>query len=321
MDKMLPEPLAQALEKQKYHLVGKHSAVKACKWLHESLVNRRPCYKNKFYGILSHRCLQMSPAVEFCNFRCKFCWRIQPEDIGIEWNEKEIPFFDDPKEIAEGCIKEQQRIISGYKGNPKVDLMMYEEARRPTHAAISLTGEVTLYPRVGELIAEFHKYNMTTFLVTNGSNPKKLSELEEEPSQLYISLYGPDKKTHAKTSLPLIPKSWELINQTLELLPSFRCRTAIRLSLVKGYNLIDPKGYAEVIKKAEPDFVEAKAYFALGYSRRRLGLQYMPSHVEIKEFATELAKELGYNLVNESADSRVVLLSKVLKAEECLLRR
>lgn len=321
MEEILPASLVQALKHQKYHLVGHHSAVKACKWLHESLVNRRTCYKSKFYNIQSHRCLQVSPTITTCNFRCRFCWRVQPEDIGVEWNELKIPVVDEPNEIAEGCIKEQLRIVSGYKGNPKVDLMMYEEARRPAHAAISLTGEPTLYEKIGDLISEFHKRNMTTFLVTNGTNPGQLEALDEEPTQLYVSIYGPDKQTHSKIARPLIPRSWELINKTLELFPSFRCRTTVRLTLVKDYNLTNSKGYAKLIKKAQPMFVEAKAYFAVGYSRRRLGLDYMPSHAEIKEFSTELAKELEYDIVNESLDSRVVLLTRGLKTEECLLKR
>ncbi|MCK4309827.1 MAG: 4-demethylwyosine synthase TYW1, partial [Methanomicrobia archaeon] len=63
------------LRKQRYKIVGEHSAVKLCHWLKKSLMEDRVCYKQKFYGIKSHRCLQMTPAVISCTHKCLFCWR------------------------------------------------------------------------------------------------------------------------------------------------------------------------------------------------------------------------------------------------------
>jgi tRNA wybutosine-synthesizing protein 1 len=40
----------------------------------------------------------------------------------------------------------------------------------------------------------------------------------------------------------------------------------------------------------------------------------MPNHREIREFATQIAKETGYNIIDESQESRVVLLSKLEKS-------
>ena len=37
-----PPDLVDALKKQEYHLVGKHSAVKRCGWFHETLTNGIP---------------------------------------------------------------------------------------------------------------------------------------------------------------------------------------------------------------------------------------------------------------------------------------
>jgi tRNA wybutosine-synthesizing protein 1 len=39
----------------------------------------------------------------------------------------------------------------------------------------------------------------------------------------------------------------------------------------------------------------------------------MPRHREIREFAMRLAEETGYNIIDESKESRVVLLSKLEK--------
>ena len=57
------EDLKRILEKQKYRVVGEHSGVKVCHWLGQRLIHGRSCYKQRFYGINSHRCLQMTPAV------------------------------------------------------------------------------------------------------------------------------------------------------------------------------------------------------------------------------------------------------------------
>jgi tRNA wybutosine-synthesizing protein 1 len=68
------------------------------------------------------------------------------------------------------------------------------------------------------------------------------------------------------------------------------------------------RGYAELIEKANPTYVEVKAYMHVGFSRLRLGFEHTPSHSEIRKFSAELAKETGYSLIDESAESRVVLL-------------
>jgi len=217
--------LLRLLKNQKYHLVGQHSAVKRCRWLYESIVHNRPCYKQKFYGIKSHQCVQMTPTVLYCNMRCRFCWRIQSGDTAFKWDETGLSMWDDPERIVEGCIKAQLDILSGYKANPKADREKYGEALTPKHAAISLTGEPTLYPYLGELIASFHKRGFTTFLVSNGTRPEALTKIGTEPTQLYISLCAYDKETFAKTCRPQIPKAWERLNQTLSLLPSFKCPT------------------------------------------------------------------------------------------------
>jgi len=305
-----PEELVKAIKKQKYHIVGRHSAVKRCKWLYESIINDRFCYKQKFYGIKSHRCLQMTPTLYYCTQRCLFCWRVQSLDLGLEWNETKMNELDDPELIVEGCIEAQRRILSGYKGNPKADKKKLEEALNPKHAAISLAGEPTLYARLSELIEEFHKRGFTTFLVSNGTLPEAFKKLSEEPTQLYISLTSPDKETYAKLCRPQIRGSWSSLMKTLELLPSLNCRKVIRITLVKGYNMHGIEKYAKLIEIAEPDFVEPKAYMYVGYSRRRLKYENMPSHLEVGEFAHKLAEELSYNILDESKDSRVFLLSK-----------
>jgi len=295
-------------------MVGRHSAVKRCKWLYEAIVHGRPCYKQKFYGIKSHQCIQMTPVLFYCTQRCLFCWRAQSGDFQITWEETKLPEkWDSPEDIVEGCIKAQLDILSGYKGNPKADPQKLREALRPRHAAISLTGEPTLYEPIGELIHVFHRRGFTTFLVSNGTVPSVLAKLSHEPSQLYVSVCAPNKETHKKVCRPIIPDAWEKLNESLELLQSFKCPTVIRITAVRGLNMGNVEEYAKLIEKANPTYIEPKAFMHVGFSRLRLGYEGMPNHREIREFAFKLAQATGYKVVDESEDSRVVLLSQLDK--------
>jgi tRNA wybutosine-synthesizing protein 1 len=220
-----------------------------------------------------------------------------------------MPEWDNPENIIEGCIREQKRILSGYKANSKANQKKILEALTPKHAAISLAGEPTLYPYLDGLIEGFHKRGLTTFLVSNGTVPETLSDLSSEPTQLYISVSAFNKKTFSQVCRPHVPDAWSKLNRTLELLPSFKCSTVIRLTLARHMNLKHPEVYAHLIRKASPTYVEPKAYMHVGFSRLRLGYKNTPTHPEIKDFAVKLANEMGYNILDESADSRVVLLS------------
>jgi tRNA wybutosine-synthesizing protein 1 len=225
-----------------------------------------------------------------------------------------LPAWDSPEEIVEGSIKAQLEILSGYKGNPETNQKKFREALTPRHAAISLTGEPTLYKHVGELIQAFHRRGFTTFLVSNGTEPSVLAKIGEDPTQLYISVCAPDEEAFKHVCRPQIPKAWEKLNETLELLPSFKCPTVIRITLVRGLNVKNIKGYAKLVEKANPTYIEPKAYMHVGFSRLRLGYESMPTHREIREFAKQIAKETSYNIIDESQESRVVLLSKLEKS-------
>ena len=309
--------LSALLRRQKYQLVGRNTAVKKCRWLHKSLVEGRRCYKAKFYGIKSHRCLQMTPSRIWCTQRCLFCWRIHDDKSDFSFNMSSArAAWDDPSEIVDYSLKAQCKILSGYNGqvlNGKVDPKIYREALEPKHAAISLTGEPTLYPQLDELISEYHSHGLTTFLVTNGTRPEVLKRLSEEPTQLYISLSAPSFEKYKEICRPYSSRLWQKLMGTLELVKSFRCPTAVRITLVKGLNLQDPQGYAKLISRAEPTYVEPKSYMYVGDSRKRLEFSNMPSHDEIREFSSTLSELTGYRMIDESSESRVVLLSRLEK--------
>ncbi len=308
---MNPE-FRKTLEKQHYRIVGQHSGVKLCHWLKETLIRGRTCYKNTFYGIDSHRCLQMTPTIDQCTQSCLFCWRFQG------FSETRLHEVDDPEFIIEESIKAQRVLLTGFKGDPRVKREMWEEAQDPKHVAISLTGEPTLYPRLGELIEAAHKRGMSTFLVTNGTTPKVLENLDPLPSQLYVTVASPNEEIHRKLEVPLIPKAWENIMKTLELLPSLDTRKVIRHTLVKGWNLGWVDEYAKLDNIASPDFIEPKGYVFVGASRQRMTIDNMPSHQEIREFAAALSERTGYEILRERSDSRVLVMGhdkKELKLE------
>lgn len=313
MGENIPKKLIQTLKKQSYHIIGNHSAVKRCKWLYESIVNGRVCYKEKFYGIKSHRCIQMSPSLYYCTQHCLFCWRAQSGDLQVTWDEMKYSHVDSPEDIVAGSFKAQERILTGYKGNPKTDWRKLTEALSPKQVAISLTGEPTLYPNIGELIRTYHQKGLTTFLVSNGTLPDRLSNLSQEPTQLYVSLCAPNEQVYNKVCRPLMPNAWKKLNETLDYMQSFKCRTVVRMTLVKGHNMNLIEEYAKLIEKTNPTFIETKAYMHIGFSNLRLGFDNMPQLPEVEDFASKLAEKTGYCIINESADSRVVLLSKKAK--------
>lgn len=271
--------------------------------MRQKLLYGRPCYKEQFYGIESHRCLQMSPALEQCNLNCLFCWRMRNF---FGWKFEKI---DEPEDILERSFEAQRALVSGFKGDSRCDIEMWKEARNPNQVAISLTGEPTFYPRLGEFIDLCKGKGMTTFLVTNGTNPKVLERLEPLPSQLYITLAAPNPTIYERLCLPMRKKSWQRLKDSLELLPSLNTRKVIRLTLVHGWNMGWVDEYSNLIGEASPDFVEPKAYVFVGASRERMTRRNMPAHKEVRDFGRKLGSSLGFELIDENPDSRVVLLS------------
>ena len=296
----MKKELQDKLKKQHYALIGENSAVQICKYTKESIRNKDVCYKQKFYGIQSHRCVQMSPVVMSCEHRCLHCWR------PIEFTENSKK-FDDPKYIIDKAIESQRKMLSGFLGSKGSDKSKFFEAQDPRHFAISLSGEPTLYPYLPELIKELDKRRITSFVVTNGENPDVLKKIS--PTQLYISLNAPNEEIFNKLAKP-VEGGWKNIFKTLELLSKLKTRTVIRITLIKNYNMCNEEEYSDLIKKAKPMFIELKAYMHIGFSQYRLKKENMPSHSEVKEFAKKISKLTGYKVLDEKENSRVVLLGK-----------
>ncbi len=301
---MLNEKLRKELEKKHYKIFN-HSGVQICEWTKRSLRGEGFCYKEKFYGIDCHRCMQFSPSVVFCNLRCLFCW--SPNELFRNKIPEEI---DKPGEIVEKLIEQRKKLLSGFGGSIS-DKKKLKEALEPNHFAISLSGEPTLYPKLIELIDYLTNKGRTVFLVTNGTRPDVLSLLKPKKNfQLYISLNAPNEEKFLEICRPIGENAWNKFNESLEIMHSFKGRRILRLTLIKGLNNSseDIKGYLKLIEKGNPDFVEVKAFMSLGYSKKRLGDEKMPDFEEIKKFALEISKKSNYKFEDRSENSRIVLL-------------
>ena len=301
---MISKKSKDVLEKQGYRLVGNHSAVKTCSWTKNLLRGEGGCYKLQFYGIKSHKCLQMTTSFSCAN-RCTFCWRDYKAPVSKEW-EWDV---DDSLMILESSIEAHHSLLNGFKGNKKVSKELYEQSRRVEHVALSLTGEPILYPKINELIDFFHKNKISTFLVTNAQYPNAIRDLRKV-TQLYVSLDAPNRELLKEIDKPLFSDFWERLLLSLDYLKKKEGRTCIRLTCVKGVNMCDIEGYKKLIERGEPDFIEIKGYMFVGASRERLTFENMPSSEEIRGFGQEIADVLeDYELIDEHDASRVVLLA------------
>lgn len=237
---------------------------------------------------------------------------------------------------ASSSLDSSKLIVEKFVASRDDIIDVHLEATRPKHIAISYDGEPTMYTRLGELISEFRKRKISTFLVTNGTFPERIRKLNDTgtlPTQLYVTMAAPDKETYLRVCssvspyFPINPGYWDRVNETLAMLDSLNCRTVIRISSVRGVNMTNPEVYRERIKKANPNFLEVKGFSISGNAPRiseRLGvtrvghkdssllknaLRYAPTHEEMRDFARRISDDYKlFPLLNESEINRQVLM-------------
>lgn len=408
-DDKITNEFVETYTKSTYRILGehKHTAIKPCHWLEQKLMTgraNRNCYKEVF-GVESHRCLQNTPSLPFCNHQCVFCWRdIEEGSLGSEF----VVEPDDPENLVDEMIRHQQDIIKNhlplkryldnyeimidiiyymllYDGLHSIDslskyihvsknkiiralnllknqdfinsidkdmkhyelnyeiknsletkeetevlinreltspddiMRAHSEALYPNHAAISLDGEPLLYPRMSDLVHEFKKRNMTTFIVTNGTLPERISQLNPLPSQLYITLPAPNENIYRKTCRPMIKNGWEKIMESMDLVESLSTRTLIRLTAVQNLNINNGfmDEYLKIIEKANPDFFEIKGFTlqakALDINKRlksEKNIQaFFPEYEYLEKIALEFEKKSGFPIIYKNKASRDFLFA------------
>lgn len=310
MAKVRIEPkIEKQLRNAKYGIFG-HSAVQICAWTKKSLHNENFCYKQKFYGIDTHRCFEFSPSAVFCEQNCIFCWR--PMEF-MRFRGMKAKEVDEPEEIYERLLEERRKLLSGFPGDGKTDMDKHREALIPNHFAISLSGEPTIYPKLPELVSFLKSLPQTksVFIVTNGQEPGMMEKLAgSTPTQIYLSVNAPNRELFRKINCPVYRDGWGRFLKSLGIFRGMETRRVLRLTMIKGINMnpSNVKDYSGLIKKANPHFLEIKAYMWIGFSRKRLKEENMPLHRDIRDFAREIEKATDFEIVDEKEDSRVVLL-------------
>lgn len=305
--------VSDQLRKAKYG-VADHSTVELCHWTKKSFKHEGDCYKHKFYGISTHRCMEFSPAGMHCENRCVYCWRPMEFYDSLRMQPDQVA---GPEEIIQKLMVERKRLINGYYGDLRNDRQRLDESLLPAHYAISLSGEPTMYPRLPELIKYLKSLDATesVFLVTNGQEPDMIQRLQDEdalPTQLYLSSNAADVESFMKINRPRYEDSWERWNRTLGMLKELNTRTVLRVTLIRGYNDLANmvQEFASMFERASPHFVEIKSYMHIGRSTNRLEHDHMLEMDEVREFAQNVVKLCGYtfSVMDESFVSRISVL-------------
>jgi len=311
----LPEQIVNSLEKKHYGVFG-HSAVQICGWTKKSLTGKGVCYKEKFYGIECHSCMEMSPSVMWCEQNCTFCWRPMEFMKYVEIKEDEV---DSPKEIISNLILKRKKLLSGFGGHSDIDLKKLKEAQIPTHFAISLSGEPSMYPKLDELVDYIKTLPKTKsiFIVTNAQNPLFFKKLKENPNsmptQLYISIDSPTEEIFKKINISLNKNGWKRLLTSLEIFSTLDTRRLFRFTIIKGINDLESQfsDYKKLIELGKPDFLEIKGFVYIGMARNRHTKEQSPSFIEIEEYAKKLANYLdNYEYVTSAPNSLICLLKR-----------
>jgi len=304
--------ITNQLKKAKYG-VSDHGTVELCHYTKKSFKNEGDCYKHKFYGISTHRCMEFSPAGMFCENRCVYCWRPMEFYSAMKMEPEKVV---SPETIMSNLMEERRKLIMGYYGDSRHDEKKLDESLLPSHYAISLSGEPTMYPQLPQLIKYLKKLPTTKsiFLVTNGQEPEMLERLRDEdalPTQLYLSTNAPNKEVFQLVNRPKYKDAWERWNTSLQIISKLDTRSVLRMTLIRGYNCGDEliPEYSKMIRDSNIHFIEAKSYMHIGRSTNRLERSDMLEMSEIRHLAEELAKQSqNYSIMDESDISRIVVL-------------
>jgi len=304
--------ISNQLKKAKYG-VADHSTVELCHWTKKSFKHEGSCYKHKFYGISTHRCMEFSPAGMHCENRCIYCWRPMEFYDSLKMEPEHV---SEPEEILRKLMEERKKLIMGYYGDSRNDKQRLDESLLPSHYAISLSGEPTMYPKLPELIKYLNslKETKSIFLVTNGQEPDMIQRLQDEnalPTQIYLSTNAADFESFMRINKPKYEDSWERWNRTLNMLKDLKTRTVLRVTLIRDYN--DQKNmipaYAKMFEESSPHFIEIKSYMHIGRSTNRLEYSNMLEMDEVKNFSQGIVNNgETFSIMDESFVSRIVVL-------------
>ena len=84
----------------------------------------------------------------------------------------------------------------------------------------------------------------------------------------------------------------------------------MRITAVNGINMSNEEDYANLIKIANPNWVEIKSYSFIGESRARLVQENVPTFEECLTFAETIGKFLDMKVIDNHQRSKAILLAK-----------
>ncbi|OBT49722.1 hypothetical protein VE04_09918, partial [Pseudogymnoascus sp. 24MN13] len=153
----------------------------------------------------------------------------------------------------------------------------------------------------------------------HAQHPGQLATLKPV-TQLYVSIDASNRESLRKIDRPLHRDFWERFQRCLEILREkrFEQRTVFRLTLVKGFNIEDEaEGYADLVEKGLPCFVEVKGVTYCGTSSSGaagLTMQNVPFYEEVCAFVLALTaaldkRGLKYGIAAEHAHSCCILIA------------
>jgi len=222
--------------------------------------------------------------------------------------------MDKPEDILAGALDNHVAMIKQLRGVPGAKPERLEEAKTVRHCALSLVGEPIMYPEINRLIDMMHERNISTFLVTNAQFPEQIRTLRPI-TQLYVSVDASNPESLKKIDRPLFTDYWDRFLASIDALAEKKQRTVFRLTLVKKFNMNELQGYADLVTRGEPSFIEIKGVTFCGDSKNNpnsMTMENVPWHTEVVNFARQLLDLVGpgYDLAAEHQHSNCVLIAQ-----------
>jgi tRNA wybutosine-synthesizing protein 1 len=118
---------------------------------------------------------------------------------------------------------------------------------------------------------------------------------------------------------PRYRDAWDRWQKSLELLSQMDTRTVLRMTMIRSFN--NSKNYieefADLMRRANPHFIEIKSYMHIGMSTQRLENSDMLEMDEIRSYSHLLRQYLEtFSLMDESEISRIVVLQNLKRYTE-----
>ena len=139
----------------------------------------------------------------------------------------------------------------------------------------------------------------------------RLVDEDALPTQLYLSTNASNRNMFYRINRPRHRDAWERWLQSLRFLATVDTRTVLRMTMIREYNdntkILDE--LAEMIRQANPHFIELKSYMHIGMSTQRLQKNNMLEMGEVRNFASQLHDKItDFSIMDESEISRVIVL-------------